>query len=431
MKNRKNIGFDSRPEHFDKTTNNKDSELFSDDLLHLASSLARFMSIEHANLQFKEAALHVPAKNCKDQRWFISYYPISSDTDKPIHKRDYLINKIADLKQRKIVAMSRIRKYNLLLSKGKKFTKGEVYLTEEKREQPSKLVDAVAMIIQSKQKHRPHTAKDYLQLQIRFLDFLKKKNWHNMYLEQFTYEHASAYCNYLVIERNYSPRSHNNHRNNLLTIWNELIKLNKSQTNPFKEVPKLPQGIGRNIAYTEEQREIIYTLCRIVLPEMEQIIKIIAQTFIRINELCLVKISHIDLANRLLYIPKENSKNAQERFVELTDQCIEAMLILGVHKSHPDNYLISRDLVPGPNKYNPNKLSDRYRVNIMSKLNLGKDYTLYSWKHTGVVVAKKSGMPDYQIEKQGGWKDRRSYQQYLKSLSLERNTGFNEAMPRV
>ena len=74
-------------------------------------------------------------------------------------------------------------------------------------------------------------------------------------------------------------------------------------------------------------------------------------------------------------------------------------------------------------------MGERFRK-LIKALNLGKDYTLYSWKHSGVVVAYKAGIDIKTIQSQCRHKSLEQTDIYLKSLGLSMNLAINK-MPEL
>ena len=72
-----------------------------------------------------------------------------------------------------------------------------------------------------------------------------------------------------------------------------------------------------------------------------------------------------------------------------------------------------------------NVMGSRYR-NLTKDLKLGKDFTLYSWKHSGVVAAYNAGIDIKTIQSQCRHHSLEQTDIYLKSLGLNVNLGVNK-----
>jgi len=63
---------------------------------------------------------------------------------------------------------------------------------------------------------------------------------------------------------------------------------------------------------------------------------------------------------------------------------------------------------------------------LVKELNLGKDYTLYSWKHSGVVAAYNAGVDIKTIQGQCRHQGLEQTDIYLKSLGLGVSLAMNK-----
>ena len=72
-----------------------------------------------------------------------------------------------------------------------------------------------------------------------------------------------------------------------------------------------------------------------------------------------------------------------------------------------------------------NVMGYRYRQ-LVKKLKLSKDYTLYSWKHSGVVSAYNAGVDIKTLQKQCRHHSLEQTDTYLKSLGLDENKAINK-----
>ncbi len=72
-----------------------------------------------------------------------------------------------------------------------------------------------------------------------------------------------------------------------------------------------------------------------------------------------------------------------------------------------------------------NVMGYRYRQ-LVKKLKLSKEYTLYSWKHSGVVSAYNAGVDIKTLQKQCRHQSLEQTDIYLKSLGLDENKAINK-----
>ena len=95
-----------------------------------------------------------------------------------------------------------------------------------------------------------------------------------------------------------------------------------------------------------------------------------------------------------------------------------------------DFYLFTSKGCPGLTLTSRHTLRNYYNQSI-KHLNLDKDLTWYSWKHSGVVKAYKSGIDIKALQRQGRWHSVDMVDRYLKSLGLVENKDFTNVMNLV
>jgi integrase len=202
--------------------------------------------------------------------------------------------------------------------------------------------------------------------------------------------------------------------------------------NPVEGVERMRGGMGKNIAHNKDQQLRILAHMQEHCPEMLLFVRIMFFTMMRTQEISLIQVKHIELYGKArLYVPRENSKNALERHVDIVDKLLpDIRKMVAGYPGH--YYLFGKGFLPGLSPMNSKKIGQFYSKAVLKPLDMyGKGYTLYSWKHTGVVSAKRNGMTDAAISQQAGWRDHKSYQVYLKSLGLMENTDYTLKMPDI
>jgi integrase len=122
-------------------------------------------------------------------------------------------------------------------------------------------------------------------------------------------------------------------------------------------------------------------------PELALFCQFIYFTFIRPGELRLLKVGDILFDEKEIRVPGRVSKNRKTEHVVIPDAfapCLEYLYDRG-----PGEYLFPSTTRPGE----PYSKAVMYRRHekVLSALNFGKGFSLYSWKHTGAVALVKQG----------------------------------------
>jgi len=404
--------------------------------------------ISDNGLQYKKAHLIIPSPTSKDQRWVIAFYCWNVQKNKLVRERDTSCNKITDLEKRKRWCQQQIKIINTDLKSG-----WHIDIDKKEREnilakittssRNIKLIDALEFALSLKASNKPRTYTTYKNFCNKLYIWLEKKHLHHMLLTQFT---GSLFHIFLIdLQKNegIKPRTYNNYLNAIKTLINDLMKhLNKPQENniilyenPLKNINTLSHGMGKNVAFNKDQVSELLTFMS--GSAKREALKFVCQwmyyTCDRTEEQCSLQIKHINYhVPGKIYYPKENTKNSYEKHVTI---CDELQRLIDEHNllSYPPDYYIfsAGSYTPGPIKADSKRLGASFGDNVLRKLKYSKDYTLYSWKHTGVVALWNARVPKGEIQTQLGHIGSDSFDKYLKSLGLMESENLRSLYPSL
>lgn len=380
--------------------------------------------------------LKIPKHTSKDQRWYIQFYVWDADKNKHIRIKDYDINRAADKEK---FAKTRIAELSYELNSGSHIDK--VKIAEEKQQSElqykliQSLISSLNEFVRSKAKYRPKTHKNYQYHIGKFTQWLMDTGKSRVGCHELTQDMANSFFAY-ISDEGYSRRSYNNFKSYLTTAWYDLQKaghFKEQSKNPFSNIVKLKTGMGKNIAYQPGQQKELLAFMRDRYPDLRNVCLFMYYTLLRTNEISQLQIFEVDTYKKgYIYLPKEKSKNIHERWVKISDDLREILNGMDLDKYPKNYYLFSKGFKPGAEWYNTRKFGDLYSKFVLIPLNYSLDtYSLYCWKHTGVVSAKRAGVTDADIMLQAGWQDISSYNTYLKSLGLYAETKFVDGVPSI
>jgi integrase len=374
---------------------------------------------------YKNARVVVPQSGSKDQRWFIKFYAFDLETGKTVLKRYYKIPEEPTKTQRLATAKRIADVINKKLQEG--YVIGKPAPTGHTL--TLGIGDAVSLILKSKT-GRPATIQNYRFYTGKFLQFLRDKGWYHLPSATFTEAHFDSFHQYLR-STTIGPRTINNYTTHIRTIFAHLVESDLLKTNPTRKIKKLKEETHRNVAYLPtQQQEILEFSAK--HPFMNLLIKFMYYTLARTKELTYLQVKHIGLYHEnKIYIPSEVSKNGVERHIIIPKALQEEIEKYNLKKLPPNHYIFSRGVKPGPERWDNRRLGEKYRAWILAKLKYPVDYTLYSWKHTGVIAAHKAGISDDDIMKQTGHLDYGSFKKYLRSLGIYDNQDFADRIPVI
>jgi len=227
-----------------------------------------------------------------------------------------------------------------------------------------------------------------------------------------------------LYKKKYNGHTINGIRGFLGTLFNTYADQHEGYVSPFKGTRKAQLQTGRNVAFTDEQKQELW---QSFSPEMLLYTKFIYFTFLRPLELLRLKVKDLNTKQAHVIIQGHQSKNKRQQSVELPDAFLKDIIAMGYDKLPQDWFLFGKDMKPSPISLSRNTVTKRHTA-YLTKLNYGKELTLYSWKHTGVVAAYRAGIDIYAIMRQLRHHSLDMTQIYLKSLGLERNERFASLM---
>lgn len=159
-------------------------------------------------------------------------------------------------------------------------------------------------------KRSENTVREYLNVVENFLEYTKKEP------EQVTSADIEKYKVYLAVEKYYS-------KNSIYTVVKALqsfYKFLKLETAKNISVPRKPKQIPKYLTFNETNR--LLDMAREDRRDYAML-TILAYTGLRVNELCNLKISDIDFAEKVIRV--QSGKGDKDRIVIMEDKTLEAL----------------------------------------------------------------------------------------------------------
>lgn len=238
-----------------------------------------------------------------------------------------------------------------------------------------------ALEVKGTMKHK--TAYDYMSRVRSLEEYIEECHVGIRYVYQFDRTMIVDYLDYLIMDKDVSATTRNNHRTWLSTLCTWLVERKYIDRNPCEGIHMLREREKKRDALTAaaltRMREYLYNKNRYFLLAcmMEY------YTFIRPDELRHIRLGDISIRNREVTVPAEVAKNHRERRVGLNKKVIRLMVELNTFDAPSHYYLFGEDLRPGPEMTYLN--SFRYEWGKMRKaLRWPDSYQFYSLKDSGI-----------------------------------------------
>lgn len=332
------------------------------------------------------------------QRWEIRFYLYDSDNGQYKLIRDRSMNKLKDLKMREKYSRDLLFEYTTLLKKGitissetdlelskfKKDAEGNISITAK---------EAFEKVLEAKKTElKKSSFRWYITAHRAFLGSLGEVML-KVDLRNITKNIAQKFLDNLKTK--VSNKTYNNYLNTLKTTYKECINRGFCEKNVFDGFKELNTDKGYFIPFSEEQKNLL--LDSIEDKWLRLYVLFIYYVFARPNELRYLKIK--DLQEDVICFRGEITKNRKTEFVQIPKSLKKLIEEYDLKSYDPDFYIFGQggcsEKVASRDYY-----YDKHKA-LLERHNLKKGYSLYCWKHTGVInlFAKIKDFKDLEIIK--------------------------------
>lgn len=358
------------------------------------------------------------------KRWFIRFSAWSNKEGKLITKEVYCPAKFKTAKQRERWANPIIEEINKALEQGQSFDDANKQQSETEAAHYT-IEECVNLAVTIKARTlRKKSLSTYTGKRDKFLEWLgenKKKG-----IDYITKRRVLDYIAFLQD----SPEIESNVTiNNILNVTKGFFLLLKKEhfikENPFLYTPLQETENYRNRAFTERDQLIVERIMQEKAPGLYLFTRIMYYNFIRPNELRQIRLRDIDFKRKTITIFGDGAKNHRQATIPIHPRLFQ---LIEEFKDLPKFfYLIGKGLKPGANSLSENAAYNKhcdilFTAENDNNLSLDeKDYTLYSWRHSGAIRAYEAGTDIKTLQFLFRHTTVQTTEIYLKSLRLNLN----------
>jgi integrase len=202
----------------------------------------------------------------------------------------------------------------------------------------------------------------------------------------------------------------------------------KANLFPFTKNVKIVFQSKSLTHFTNFQSTQIINYCKENNYTLYLAIKFLFHCFVRPGEMRFLKIEHIDFENKVISIPASISKNKKQQPIIIPDNFFKEIEYLQSFKN--SDYVIGKTKIGADTTVSSNYLN-RAHGKILKLLNITGNYALYSWKHTGVIRAVKSGINLKDLQMQLRHHSLDMVNEYLKNLGVVDSEDLRNKMPKL
>jgi integrase len=221
---------------------------------------------------------------------------------------------------------------------------------------------------------------------------------------EWTKNVSIAYLTWIRRNRHNTPRTHNNHLMFHKQFWNWMMDFDIALADPWTGFKKLKVSKKMRVVVPPYVREMVADYFREHDRAMLLVCMLVFSVGLRRTELCRLRVGDIDMDTGVIRIPPAASKVGEFRSPTLPKYVQDEIgAYLGGTESQA-LYLFGKGIMPSSAKLRPDTLTDHWR-SMRAKLELPKEYQLYSLRDSGIEWMFENGHDAQTIMHQFGHTD--------------------------
>jgi integrase len=248
-----------------------------------------------------------------------------------------------------------------------------------------------AFQIKAKSKKGP-TVEGYKWHMKRFNEWGDKFGFSGIEAKRFSLDHFYEFMDWLrfdYIKENGEPLSGssiNNHKASLSALFTTMKNERLIPVNFIMGIPKVDEDPVNNKAFSVDDLKRIKAELLLKDPYLIYFIHFILYTLLRPIEICRLLVRDLDTEEGLLSVETKTAKLSRRRIIDKIKPSIKAMKLQGVpgHFNLFSNENKPKDWSNRGEKSRANDFGRRFKI-IKDNLGYGREYGLYSFRHTAIV----------------------------------------------
>jgi len=277
---------------------------------------------------------------------------------------------------------------------------------------------------------RKRSYQSYFQIVKAFKSWLIQRKLGEIKSSQISEAIILKFLDHVKTNRNVSNKTRNNYLMFLKALFNLLIERGMLAENPCKRIRRFPVEMGRNIAFSDDQKRRIIEYLEQKDQYLLLFVKFIYYCFLRPAELRRLKVQDFDLKAYKIIVAPHVSKNKKLGVINIPAPFWSTVDSMNLSSFPPNYFVFSKLKQPAEFHIGHNYFTLRH-LQVLRKLQISPNHTLYSWKHTGVVRAFEAGIHIKDLQNHLRHSSLDMVNKYLKSLGLETSENLKNNFPQI
>ncbi len=267
---------------------------------------------------------------------------------------------------------------------------------------------------------RDKSLQEYRNFIDRFEEYLKEKDMHDMFCEDFTQLHAIRYLDHILLTRKVGALTRNNYVRVLRALFYVLLERQYIYSNPFVGIKRLRETQKQRTAFTDGEKRIIIQHIKCQDPKLLLAVALCYYCAIRPTELRRLKVGNIQLKAGLITMDGTQTKNHELAAITIPTLLMPLLESHELHKYPQNWYLFGKEtLKPAAqqcgrdtiSKRHKKVVTDLHKYRFLSGDIVGK--TFYSWKDTAARDLIGEGLNILELKDHFRHKEIKTTQRYL------------------
>jgi len=265
-----------------------------------------------------------------------------------------------------------------------------------------------------------------------FNAWLQKKDLHEVDITAINNDIILDFFDYMINDLKRSAITIRKYYQILTNVFEPLVKDKKIFENPVYGIPKCTR-VNDNTPKPIYFDDI--NIFKKAIKEDTQLWLVVQfeyYCFLRPGkEIRLLKIEDIDFVRGTVNVSRFRAKTNLQRIVTIPRQFLNELRAKYELMTYPKEfYVIGNERKPGLKPYSKNVIANRFR-DVRKRLGMPKEYKLYSWKHTGNVVAADNGIPMRHLQDQNGHASISTTETYMKNKAGKASRQIRDHFPTI
>jgi integrase len=141
---------------------------------------------------------------------------------------------------------------------------------------------------------------------------------------------------------------------------------------------------------------------------------------IRPAEQTRLQLLHVNLIQKVIYVPGSAAKTGQGRYVTIPDALLPYLHEIPWGEMQKNLPLVGKKFAPGANKLTETREWARSWRKMGAVIGLPKEYQFYSLRDSGIVYLIEQGVPINLVMQQAGHADLHTTTRYVKHANVKR-----------